>query len=75
MDEHEMTLDKHKLIGYCETENGSRRSKCCGNCGSGGGKVGLDPDRPNVACSYCFKHEVLVCLTNGTCPSFHRKKK
>lgn len=60
-------------IGYREDQDGSEKSECCGNCQSYVVKLVDEDDRKDLPCSFCNKHELFVCATNGTCGSFSRK--
>jgi len=60
-----------KCMNYKESEDGSVESQCCGNCKSYHAKE----DEYGTPCSFCFKYEEWVCVTNGTCNSFERKQR
>lgn len=72
-DETALSNLQYLKIGYREDQDGSEKSECCGNCQSYVVKLVDEDDRKDLPCSFCNKHELFVCATNGTCGSFSRK--
>ena len=50
---------------YRETEDGSKESRCCGNC--------FNIVIRNALSSFCVKHQVPICAVKGTCDAWDDK--